>query len=114
MHGWAGRTSHLPVGRPMVRARGDLRPCQPAAVPGILSTCLWTPSTARGWSVLAVGRSEVVYDPDFARKVHEAGLEPFVDGQKPAIVCIAVRRSVGDGRRYPHPPSLAKRPRSRR
>lgn len=41
-----------------------------------------------GWSVLAVGRSEVVHDLDVAFKVLDAGLEPFATGVRTAIVRI--------------------------
>jgi uncharacterized protein len=41
-----------------------------------------------GWSVLAVGRAEVVDDRDTAFKALEARLEPFVDGTRTAIVRI--------------------------
>ena len=42
-----------------------------------------------GWSVLVVGRSEVVHDLDMAFKVLDAGLEPFAPGVRTAIVRIA-------------------------
>ncbi|HET6773773.1 MAG TPA: pyridoxamine 5'-phosphate oxidase family protein [Acidimicrobiales bacterium] len=41
-----------------------------------------------GWSVLAVGRSEVVHDLDVTRKVLAAGLEPYADGSRTSIVRI--------------------------
>ena len=41
-----------------------------------------------GWSVLAVGRAEVVDDPELALKAHAARLEPFAGGTRTAIVRI--------------------------
>jgi uncharacterized protein len=41
-----------------------------------------------GWSVLVVGPSEVVHDLDVTFKTLEAGLEPYVDGPRGAIVRI--------------------------
>ena len=41
-----------------------------------------------GWSVLVVGPSEVVDDLDVAFKALEAGLQPYVDGPRGAIVRI--------------------------
>jgi nitroimidazol reductase NimA-like FMN-containing flavoprotein (pyridoxamine 5'-phosphate oxidase superfamily) len=41
-----------------------------------------------GWSVLVVGRSEVVHDLDVTRKVRAADLEPYADGTRTSIVRI--------------------------
>ena len=41
-----------------------------------------------GWSVLAVGRAEVVEDADLIACVTATGLAPFVDGTRTAIVRI--------------------------
>ena len=41
-----------------------------------------------GWSVLVVGQSEVVHDLDVTFKVLEAGLLPYADGPRGAIVRI--------------------------
>jgi len=41
-----------------------------------------------GWSVLVVGRAEVVRDPELAEKVLASGLEPFAGGDRSAIVRI--------------------------
>jgi nitroimidazol reductase NimA-like FMN-containing flavoprotein (pyridoxamine 5'-phosphate oxidase superfamily) len=41
-----------------------------------------------GWSVLVVGRSEVVHDLDVTRRVLAADLEPYADGIRTAIVRI--------------------------
>ncbi len=50
------------------------------------------PADRSGWSVLAVGRSEVAGgDADvagFEARVEEAGLNPYVDGVRPALVRI--------------------------
>ena len=50
-----------------------------------------------GWSVLAVGRSEVVHDLDVAFKVLDAGLEPFAAGVRTEIV--RIRPELVSGRR---------------
>jgi uncharacterized protein len=39
-----------------------------------------------GWSVLVVGRSEVVHDLDVTSKVLATGLEPYADGIRTSIV----------------------------
>ena len=41
-----------------------------------------------GWSVLVVGRSEVVHDLDVTFKVLDAGLEPYAGGFRTSIVRI--------------------------
>lgn len=56
-----------------------------------------------GWSVLAVGPSEVVHDRDMTFKLLEARLEPYVDGPRGAIVRIAP--TFVSGRRIVHVPS---------
>ena len=57
-----------------------------------------------GWSVLAVGRAEVVDDLDTTFKALEARLEPFVDGPRTAIV--RIEPLFLSGRRLVHhPPS---------
>ena len=53
-----------------------------------------------GWSVLAVGRAEVVHDPDLMSEVIEAGLEPFADGVRTAIV--RLEPTFISGRRLVH------------
>lgn len=58
-----------------------------------------------GWSVLVVGRSEVVHDPDVAFKLLEARLEPYVDGPRGAIVRVVP--TFVSGRRIVHVPDTA-------
>ncbi len=41
-----------------------------------------------GWSVLAVGRAEVVHDPALTAKVRDARLEPLAGGSRTTIVRI--------------------------
>lgn len=41
-----------------------------------------------GWSVLVVGRAEVVTDPDVLAAADAAGLQPYVGGSRPATVRI--------------------------
>jgi nitroimidazol reductase NimA-like FMN-containing flavoprotein (pyridoxamine 5'-phosphate oxidase superfamily) len=53
-----------------------------------------------GWSVLVVGRSEVVHDLDMTFKALDAGLEPFADGRRTAIVRIEI--GFISGRRIVH------------
>ena len=59
-----------------------------------------------GWSVLAVGRAEVIHDLAMSFKVLDARLEPFVDGSRTAIV--RIEPTFISGRRIVHdpPPSL--------
>ena len=52
-----------------------------------------------GWSVLVVGRSEVVHDLDVTFQVLNAGLEPFAGGRRGAIVRIIPE--LVTGRRIP-------------
>ena len=47
------------------------------------------PELRAGWSVLAVGRAELVHDLDFTFKVQAAGLHPFADGRRSGIVRIS-------------------------
>jgi nitroimidazol reductase NimA-like FMN-containing flavoprotein (pyridoxamine 5'-phosphate oxidase superfamily) len=53
-----------------------------------------------GWSVLVVGRSEVVHDLDTTFKVLDAGLEPWADGFRSSIVRINIE--MISGRRIIH------------
>jgi nitroimidazol reductase NimA-like FMN-containing flavoprotein (pyridoxamine 5'-phosphate oxidase superfamily) len=53
-----------------------------------------------GWSVLAVGRAEVVDDPDLAARVADAQPQPFVDGPRAAIV--RIEPTFLSGRRLVH------------
>jgi uncharacterized protein len=56
-----------------------------------------------GWSVLAVGRAEVIHDLAMSFKVLDARLEPFVDGSRTAIV--RIEPTFISGRRIVHDPS---------
>lgn len=58
------------------------------------------PASKSGWSVLVVGRSEVVHDLDVSFAVLEAGLEPYADGRRSSIVRILPE--VISGRRIVH------------
>ena len=58
-----------------------------------------------GWSVLAVGRAEVVDDPDTGFMARLARLEPFVDGTRTAIV--RIEPLFLSGRRLVHTPRYA-------
>jgi nitroimidazol reductase NimA-like FMN-containing flavoprotein (pyridoxamine 5'-phosphate oxidase superfamily) len=59
-----------------------------------------------GWSVLAVGRAEVVHDLDVTVNVLAAGVEPMVDGRRTNIV--RIEPMFVSGRRIVHdPPSAA-------
>ena len=53
-----------------------------------------------GWSVLAVGRAEVVTDPDMTARVIAAHLEPFVDGARTTLV--RIEPTFLSGRRLVH------------
>jgi nitroimidazol reductase NimA-like FMN-containing flavoprotein (pyridoxamine 5'-phosphate oxidase superfamily) len=57
-----------------------------------------------GWSVLVVGPSEIVHDLDVTFKTLEAGLEPYVDGPRGAIV--RIQPTFVSGRRIVHVPAL--------
>jgi nitroimidazol reductase NimA-like FMN-containing flavoprotein (pyridoxamine 5'-phosphate oxidase superfamily) len=48
-----------------------------------------------GWSVLVVGRSEVVHDLDTTFKVLDSGLQPFAGGLRSAIVRIDMEMISG-------------------
>ena len=61
-----------------------------------------------GWSVLAVGPSEVVHDLDVTFRTLEAGLLPYVDGPRGAIVRITP--TFVSGRRIVHLPVDASSP----
>jgi uncharacterized protein len=58
-----------------------------------------------GWSVLAVGRAEVVDDPDSGFMARLARLESFVDGTRTAIV--RIEPMFLSGRRLVHAPPYA-------
>lgn len=61
-----------------------------------------------GWSVLVVGRSEVVQDLDLACKVVHADLSPYARGVRAALV--RIRPELVTGRRIvAEPPELAGR-----
>ena len=62
----------------------------------------WERADRAGWSVLAVGPSRVVHDLDVTFKVLAAGLEPFADGGRAAIV--QIRPEFVSGRRIVHEP----------
>ena len=53
-----------------------------------------------GWSVLAVGRAEIVDDEDVIAWVEASGLEPFADGTRTAIV--RIEPTFLSGRRLVH------------
>ena len=53
-----------------------------------------------GWSVLAVGRAEVVTDPDMTTRVITARLEPFVDSARTTLV--RIEPTFLSGRRLVH------------
>ncbi len=53
-----------------------------------------------GWSVLVIGRSEVVEDPAVRDKARAAGLEPFAEGPRHTLVRIAIE--LISGRRIVH------------
>jgi nitroimidazol reductase NimA-like FMN-containing flavoprotein (pyridoxamine 5'-phosphate oxidase superfamily) len=55
-----------------------------------------------GWSVLVVGLSEVVHDLDVTFQLLDAGLEPYVDGPRGAVVRIVP--TFVSGRRIVHVP----------
>ncbi len=57
-------------------------------------------SDRTGWSVLVIGRSEVVDDPAVHEKAREAGLEPFAEGPRHTLVRIAIE--LISGRRIVH------------
>jgi uncharacterized protein len=55
-----------------------------------------------GWSVLAVGRAEVVDDVEMIRRVLQVHLDPFPDGPRAAIV--RIEPTFVSGRRLVHEP----------
>lgn len=64
-----------------------------------------------GWSVLAVGASEIVHDLDVTGEVLAAGLEPFAGGHRTDLVRITP--GFVSGRRIVHPPgNNARHPRT--
>jgi nitroimidazol reductase NimA-like FMN-containing flavoprotein (pyridoxamine 5'-phosphate oxidase superfamily) len=58
-----------------------------------------------GWSVLAVGPSEVVHDLSLAFRILEEQLEPLADGRRSTIV--RIRPSFVSGRRIVHESRVA-------
>lgn len=56
--------------------------------------------TRTGWSVLVVGAAELVHDLDLTFKVSAAGLEPYADGRRPALV--RIEPTFVSGRRIVH------------
>ncbi len=65
-----------------------------------------------GWSVLAIGRAEIVLDLDLTFRVLAARLEPFVEGLRSSIV--RIEPTFLSGRRLVHTPQSAGRGRRRR
>lgn len=61
-----------------------------------------------GWSVLVVGRSEVVHDLDTTFKVLDSGLEPWVDGFRSAIVRVSIEMISGRRIVRPRPASATR------
>jgi nitroimidazol reductase NimA-like FMN-containing flavoprotein (pyridoxamine 5'-phosphate oxidase superfamily) len=55
-----------------------------------------------GWSVLVVGRAEIVHDLDLTFKILASRLEPFVEGFRTSIV--RIDPTVLSGRRLVHTP----------
>jgi nitroimidazol reductase NimA-like FMN-containing flavoprotein (pyridoxamine 5'-phosphate oxidase superfamily) len=55
-----------------------------------------------GWSVLAVGRAEVIHDPAVTCEVLAAGIEPLVDGRRTNVV--RIEPIFVSGRRIVHDP----------
>jgi uncharacterized protein len=53
-----------------------------------------------GWSVLAVGRADVVTDPDLIKRVAATHLEPFADGARTTVV--RIEPTFLSGRRLVH------------
>ena len=60
-----------------------------------------------GWSVLAVGPSEVVHDLSMAFRLIEERLEPMADGRRSVIV--RIRPTFLSGRRILHPAACVQR-----
>ena len=65
-------------------------------------------ATRTGWSVLVVGRSEIVHDLDVTWQVMQAGLEPYADGRRGHIV--RIHAELVTGRRIVHEHTPAVRP----
>ena len=53
-----------------------------------------------GWSVIAVGRAEVVTDPDVTARARATHLQPFVDGRRDTLV--RIEPTFLSGRRVTH------------
>ena len=53
-----------------------------------------------GWSVLVVGRAEVVEDPSITAAAERAGLQPFADGER--TVFVRIEPTFVSGRRIVH------------
>ena len=66
-------------------------------------------SDRTGWSVLAIGKAEVVEDSTLGDRVRATGLEPFADGVRTAIV--RIEPTFLSGRRLVHPPEPMVHPR---
>jgi nitroimidazol reductase NimA-like FMN-containing flavoprotein (pyridoxamine 5'-phosphate oxidase superfamily) len=60
----------------------------------------YQPADRTGWSVLAVGRAELVTDPDIAARVKATYLQPFVDGRRDTLV--RIEPTFLSGRRLVH------------
>lgn len=58
-----------------------------------------------GWSVLVVGRAEIVHDLDIAFKALAVNLEPFADGVRSSL--IRIRPDFISGRRVVHEASCS-------
>jgi nitroimidazol reductase NimA-like FMN-containing flavoprotein (pyridoxamine 5'-phosphate oxidase superfamily) len=61
-----------------------------------------------GWSVLAVGRAEVIHDVAMACKALDAGLEPLAEGSRTTIV--RIEPTFLSGRRIVHDPPPSAKP----
>jgi nitroimidazol reductase NimA-like FMN-containing flavoprotein (pyridoxamine 5'-phosphate oxidase superfamily) len=58
-----------------------------------------------GWSVLAIGRAEIVFDLDLTLRVLATRLEPYVEGFRTSIV--RIEPTLLSGRRLVHTPQAA-------
>ena len=63
-----------------------------------------------GWSVLAVGRAEVIHDVAMACKALDAGLEPLAEGSRTTIVRIEPKFLSGRRIVCDPPPSATPEP----
>ena len=63
----------------------------------------WDPLEHRGWSVLAVGRAEVVEDPSELEGMRRLPLTPWADGNRDHFVRMPVE--FVSGRRITHAPT---------